>query len=308
MTSRDNSSTTTHFEKTVEWMYVLQHLKNKFGAPLAGLHEKAGDALVSNGAKLIVIEFKRKSSNLNSESKKYPSTQLPDDLTTEGLALRNSLDSFRGLHLNSKEFQENGGDKSDAPHVFVFGDVEKKTYERSTVEILKSNLMAQRYWGSWADNYRYRNANRKIVIASENLKDLVTPIETIVNDIGWEGPEFRKYIDALIIAKGGNAGAASSDWMYATVAGVVPVDDGTVTAVMSMWEYAQATGMYGLCLAFAERDFQLAKKNLINYERMIEAKKQDQTASHDPSTSTQPQEEVKKKRTSKSTIKAGSKT
>ena len=59
------------WEKTVEYYFVLNHLNTASIAPLDGKEEKAGDAIFAEGSKLILIEFKRDKSALDSERSKF---------------------------------------------------------------------------------------------------------------------------------------------------------------------------------------------------------------------------------------------
>ena len=61
------------FEKTVEYAFVIKHALHLADAiPLAGNHEKAGDAIFNiAGARWVLIEFKRAQGNLDTEYGKY---------------------------------------------------------------------------------------------------------------------------------------------------------------------------------------------------------------------------------------------
>ena len=62
------------WEKTVEYLFVKKYLnQNSIVAPLDGDIEKAGDAIFSMSDKWILIEFKRKDSDINSEKRKFDS-------------------------------------------------------------------------------------------------------------------------------------------------------------------------------------------------------------------------------------------
>ncbi|MFL9954403.1 hypothetical protein PQR21_23770 [Paraburkholderia nemoris] len=60
------------WEKTVEYAFILEQGEPlDFAAPLAGAHETAADAIFGNGAKLLLVEFKRDEAALASEKDKY---------------------------------------------------------------------------------------------------------------------------------------------------------------------------------------------------------------------------------------------
>ena len=265
----------THFEKTVEWKYVAECLKTMFGAPLAGLHEKAGDALVSDGSRLLIIEFKRRSTGTNTESDKYVSMdakavkKLP-----KGGRDRIQVYAFREIFEDEKRFQDGESNCRPAPHAFVFGDIRQKVIEDRTFNIL-DKLIASRYWGSWANNHSYFDKSGLAKVSGRHLNDTIPPqpnIKTIVNDLGEKGGAFREYVDRLVNAKGGYDEAASGDWMYANVAGTVQLNGTDTPVIMSLWEYAHATEMYDLCLAFAERDAKDAVNNASRYKKIVEAR------------------------------------
>lgn len=89
------------WEKTVEYLFVKNHLKqDSIVAPLAGKHEKAGDAIFCRNDRWILLEFKREQSDIESEKKKFAST-----------------DSYEEAKA---EFQCN-----DHHHLIIFGDIGK---------------------------------------------------------------------------------------------------------------------------------------------------------------------------------------
>jgi len=60
------------WEKTVEYAFVLETAsKLDFAAPLSGVHERAGDGIFASDSKLVLIEFKRDETQLNSERDKF---------------------------------------------------------------------------------------------------------------------------------------------------------------------------------------------------------------------------------------------
>lgn len=60
------------WEKTVEYYFVLNHLKDRIISPLDGCHEGAGDAIVQGpDKKWIIIEFKRNDKCRESEKNKF---------------------------------------------------------------------------------------------------------------------------------------------------------------------------------------------------------------------------------------------
>ena len=61
------------WEKTVEYFFIQNYVKELFIAPLDGKEELAGDALLSKNQKWVIIEFKDKESSLDSEKKKFKS-------------------------------------------------------------------------------------------------------------------------------------------------------------------------------------------------------------------------------------------
>lgn len=70
------------WEKTVEYLFVKKHLnQDSIVAPLAGNHEKAGDAIFLTNNKWILIEFKREQSDINSERKKFDDNAYNDAIT-----------------------------------------------------------------------------------------------------------------------------------------------------------------------------------------------------------------------------------
>lgn len=264
----------THFEKTIEWKYVAEHLKAMFGAPLAGLHEKAGDALVSNGSKLLIIEFKRRSTGTKTESDKYISMDAKVVSTlTKDSPHRIQVYAFSEIFNDEKCFQDGDPNYRAAPHAFVFGDINKKVIKDRTFNILEK-LTARRYWGSWANGHTYFDKSGRAKVSDKQLSDTrpsQPSIETVVSDLGEKGGKFREYVNRLVDAKGGYDEAASGDWMYASVAGTVKLDGTDTPVIMSLWEYAHATEMYELCLAFAKRDAQDAVKNTEQYENIVKA-------------------------------------
>jgi hypothetical protein len=61
------------WEKTVEYFFIQKYVSESIIAPLDGNEELAGDALLSNNQKWVIIEFKDRASSLNSEMKKFKS-------------------------------------------------------------------------------------------------------------------------------------------------------------------------------------------------------------------------------------------
>ncbi|WP_175701373.1 hypothetical protein [Burkholderia ambifaria] len=60
------------WEKTVEYAFILETAgKLDFAAPLSGVHERAGDGIFASDSKLVLIEFKRDETQLNSERDKF---------------------------------------------------------------------------------------------------------------------------------------------------------------------------------------------------------------------------------------------
>lgn len=62
------------WEKTVEYKFVLDAARDRgldFAVPLAGIQESAGDGIFSADAKIILVEFKRSSHELVTESDKF---------------------------------------------------------------------------------------------------------------------------------------------------------------------------------------------------------------------------------------------
>ena len=60
------------WEKTVEYYFIRKFIpEDMIISPLDGEQEKAGDALLSNNDKWIIIEFKKDFKSLSSEKKKY---------------------------------------------------------------------------------------------------------------------------------------------------------------------------------------------------------------------------------------------
>lgn len=63
------------WEKTVEYFYIMNLIKKDFLfiSPLDGNEEKAGDTILSNDNQWILIEFKRDSTSISNEQKKFES-------------------------------------------------------------------------------------------------------------------------------------------------------------------------------------------------------------------------------------------
>ena len=61
------------WEKTVEYFYIMNLIKKDFLfiSPLDGNEEKAGDTILSNDNQWILIEFKRDSTSISNEQKKF---------------------------------------------------------------------------------------------------------------------------------------------------------------------------------------------------------------------------------------------
>lgn len=62
------------WEKTVEYAFIAKAYSDKkfqFAAPLAGRHENAADALIAFENKFVLVEFKRKVDDIDSEQKKF---------------------------------------------------------------------------------------------------------------------------------------------------------------------------------------------------------------------------------------------
>ncbi|OGT54752.1 MAG: hypothetical protein A3E01_18740 [Gammaproteobacteria bacterium RIFCSPHIGHO2_12_FULL_63_22] len=71
------------WEKTVEYAFVARVVRNNladFGAPLAGTHEIAGDAIFGHLSGLLLIEFKAEESKLDSEMKKFVRYEQAEEL------------------------------------------------------------------------------------------------------------------------------------------------------------------------------------------------------------------------------------
>ena len=63
------------WEKTVEYLYITKYIQSNAAiAPLAGHHEKAGDALVKLYTGFILIEFKKDEKSISSEQDKFEGT------------------------------------------------------------------------------------------------------------------------------------------------------------------------------------------------------------------------------------------
>lgn len=61
------------WEKTVEYFFIQKYVGDLFIAPLDGKAELAGDALLSNNQRWVIIEFKDRVSSLDSEINKFKS-------------------------------------------------------------------------------------------------------------------------------------------------------------------------------------------------------------------------------------------
>ncbi len=62
------------WEKTVEYKFILDAEREvglRFAAPLSGVQERAGDGVFSSDSKIVLIEFKRSESELDSEHDKF---------------------------------------------------------------------------------------------------------------------------------------------------------------------------------------------------------------------------------------------
>lgn len=60
------------WEKTVEYAFVHEHVQTNVSvAPLGGIQEKGGDVILGENEKWVLIEFKRKRDELNSEQSKF---------------------------------------------------------------------------------------------------------------------------------------------------------------------------------------------------------------------------------------------
>lgn len=71
MTDEQLQSKLKWWEKTVEYFFIQKYVGNSIIAPLDGNAELAGDALLSNNQRWVIIEFKDRESSLNSEKKKF---------------------------------------------------------------------------------------------------------------------------------------------------------------------------------------------------------------------------------------------
>lgn len=60
------------WEKTVEYLFVQKHIEIEMAiAPLGGIQEKGGDAILEKNDRWILIEFKRDYESLSSEADKF---------------------------------------------------------------------------------------------------------------------------------------------------------------------------------------------------------------------------------------------
>jgi len=82
----------TWFEKTVEYKFVLEAkriLNIDFLSPLAGSAERIGDAVIQDGAKSYIIEFKKELGSMESEYVKYIGGVAGYEATNEKLKEKN---------------------------------------------------------------------------------------------------------------------------------------------------------------------------------------------------------------------------
>lgn len=233
-----------HFEKTVEWYFVSKCLDERsFGAPLAGNHEIAGDALLGSNNRFCLIEFKRGISELGTERSKFPAMNT----NLEKSALANeacvSLVSDYG-----------SPDGRLPPHALVYG-----VYRKGKKGRFLSGVEAQTYWGDWVNIRRGQDGNHSIPTSAVSKP---VGARRISDEIGVSLDDFRDYLNRLITAKGGMASAGSGSSMYDLVVGVVHVEGNPHTVTMTLWEFARATNDSALELAFAEAHVKLASEAL----------------------------------------------
>jgi hypothetical protein len=275
MTDANGKKEFCYFEKTVEWFYVKFHLKD-FGAPLAGLHERAGDALVGDESKFVVIEFKKSDEEFSDECRKYPSTRyklpylkkrytelLPSPDSKQFLALPSiellSDSSARFETLIDQESSIRSSTQEDAnlldrkdlfyfPHFFIYA-IPKKAEDG----ILKiDHIEASHYWGKWTDDRQFFNKlsqpngnNRYDMFIdppppiSKTLEDIKieTNLTQLAEDYGWDMTNFVEYINDVVVAKGGPVDTAKGGWMFSSVLGIR--GDGT-PITMTVWEFCEA--------------------------------------------------------------------
>lgn len=102
-----SSAQTPHwFEKTVEYAFVLNHAHDlKCAVPLDGNHERAGDAIFNlENVRWILIEFKRKASDLSTEEEKFICYDLAKEaLSTAGEHLHFFV--YGVLHQDSRQVE-----------------------------------------------------------------------------------------------------------------------------------------------------------------------------------------------------------
>lgn len=198
------------WEKTVEYSYVGLMTQSHFICPLAGAHEKGGDAAASNdGFTWFLIEFKRTKNDFGSELAKFA---ICEDGTEPTF--------FSSIKTAVAEMRLQVACPRHEPHYFIYADGVVGT---------ALSLLARPYWGSWA---------------SAGIQDL--PAVTLARRTklaGWEKWEFDCYLDSFLLAKSGGLSTVSAG-SFSAVMGVA-ADSGHLVS-MSLQEYAESQLGYTL--------------------------------------------------------------
>ncbi|MNH01444.1 hypothetical protein D3C79_606640 [compost metagenome] len=95
------------WEKTVEYLFVQKHIEIEMAvAPLGGIQEKGGDAILEKNDRWVLIEFKKDYSSLSSEAEKFSPGKY--DEAKEKLASRGRHHFLVYGSLNKSELELKG--------------------------------------------------------------------------------------------------------------------------------------------------------------------------------------------------------
>lgn len=242
------------WEKTVEWVFVRDHLpKVDFAAPLDGNHELS-DALLSMDSKWILIEFKHQHKDLKSETEKYPSLDLK---RAEAILRKKSgwgKKAFNEIFKKTREtesydqyiaFEKNLNPENNEgvasrvdvlssaqrEHTNLFNDYGLKT--QATMDLWEpqcfifsqgekfSDLKLLPYWGTWEEK------NSRLDSCLEALD---------FSNLGRSYEQFSEYVARVATARGyfgGWAGVDPGQGEFSNVMGLV----GGKAVVMTLSEF-----------------------------------------------------------------------
>jgi len=137
------------WEKTVEYKFICDYCGHSLLMPLDGAQEKAGDTILSNSKKFMLIEFKKEFKNIKDELKKF-NIRIENDIPNK----------IKNLGLKSLMF-----------HKIIYGTLENE----------KFILQEVNYWDGLIKSLKGNTFDKNIFKNGIELKKFKAYIEIFIN-------------------------------------------------------------------------------------------------------------------------------